>query len=303
MPKVTILTPAFNSAKYIGETIESALKQTFQDFEMMIIDDGSTDNTRDIVAQFTLRYPDKIRYLYQSNQGPGSARNYGIKHSTGEYIALLDSDDIWFPHRLEEGVKVLDAQKDVGLVHARAKQLFEDGSTSTWQRQDIKYLSGNMQKYLLARKAHISCMTVLFRRSCLKEIGLFDEVKNCIGVEDRDLWIRLASKFKIHFIDQELGLYRMLSTSLSRNEDVIIERKKYIIEKNGKALKHFFIRHRAIASIYKEFGDHHLELGHFKKAKARFAEAIKYWPFYLWAWMNYVKCVARNSDKVSSVKT
>ena len=109
MSKVSILIPSYNNAHYLPQAIDSALNQTFQDFEIIIIDDGSTDNTREIVERYLKRAPDKIRYIYQDNQGLARARNTGLRHARGEYVALLDADDVWLPARLEETVKILDA--------------------------------------------------------------------------------------------------------------------------------------------------------------------------------------------------
>src|SRR5258708_1857585 len=117
MPKVSILIPSYNSAHFLSRSIESALSGTYQDFEIIVIDDGSHDNTKDLVQSFIDRYPHKIRYFWQENKGLAVARNTGIAQAHGEYLALLDADDKWLPCRLEEGVEILDADASIGLVH------------------------------------------------------------------------------------------------------------------------------------------------------------------------------------------
>lgn len=292
MPRVSILTPAYNAAKYLPETIESALAQTFQDFEMIIVDDGSTDNTKDAAESYVQRFPDKIRYIYQTNAGPAAARNTAIKNSTGEYLALLDSDDLWIPDRLEECVRLLDQRPDIGLVHGRTKRLIE-GIVSPGVERNVQYLSGWIFQPLVTRIAHISCLTAMFRRTCVDTVGLFDEARECIGVEDRDLWIRISKYYPIHFINQELGIYRIISSGISRNTERMVEGRKYVISKNCPGYKNFILRHYAIACAYKEYADEYMQFGKYAEAKQKYFQAIKCWPFYVWPWINYFKCLFR----------
>src|SRR3990170_2838516 len=112
MPKVSVIIPTYNREKYIVETLQSVFAQTFTDYEVIVIDDGSTDNTADVLRP----YLDRIVYIRKPNGGQGSARNVGIKVAKGEYIAFLDSDDLWMPEKLELQVKYLDNNKDAGLV-------------------------------------------------------------------------------------------------------------------------------------------------------------------------------------------
>ena len=110
--KVSVAIPTYNRAHYICETIDSVLVQTYKDYEIIVVDDGSTDNTREILK----RYGGKIKYFYQANQGQASAWNYAVSQSSGEYIAFLDDDDLWFPEKLERQVEVLDKNPDLGFV-------------------------------------------------------------------------------------------------------------------------------------------------------------------------------------------
>jgi len=124
-PKVSVILPTFNRAAYLPDAIESVLCQTFRDFELVIVDDGSTDNTRQIVQM----YPDKrIRYRFKQNGGIASALNCGIKQSTGTYLARLDSDDVFLPEKLAYQVACLDANPDCGLVYTQAYNMDEKGN-------------------------------------------------------------------------------------------------------------------------------------------------------------------------------
>lgn len=294
--KVTIITPAFNAEQYLKKTIESVLSQTFSDYEMIIIDDGSTDATKTIAQEYIKRYPQKIKYIYQDNHGLSHARNTGIKAAQGEYIALLDSDDEWFPNRLEESVKAMEADPLCGLVHSNIMRIDTSNEPLEIPVREKQYLSGMIFKELLLRKAHIACPTVLFRKSCLETIGLFDEslIKDQLGCEDRDLWLRLSRKFKICYIDQVLAYYRMSPGSMSRNRERMMKARSYVIEKNVKDLPNAdVLKKQAYAVIYKDLADEFLLEGDYEKARANYGQSLKYWPFSFFSLFNYLKSLIR----------
>ncbi|MCR4337151.1 MAG: glycosyltransferase [Candidatus Omnitrophica bacterium] len=290
MPRVSIITPTFNQAKFLPETMDSVLQQTFQDFEHIIIDDGSTDNTRRIVEEYQKKYPSKIKYIAQKNAGPACARNRGIEEAKGEYIAFLDSDDLWAPTRLEEGVKILDAQPTIVLVHGEIIRIDEDGKILKKLNRNPAGLSGHIFKSLLLRKAHIACLTVLARRDSLIEVGGFDEKIGNVA-EDRDLWLRMTKNYPVTFVQKHLGSYRVRTNSLSSSIEKTISGNQKAIEKacNGKA----FLRHQALARLHKEAGDGFLLQTHFKEARRQYWQAIKSWPFYIWPWINLGKTFLR----------
>src|SRR5277367_6547413 len=118
MPRVSIITPAYNAAQYLSAAIDSVVAQTYTDWELIIIDDGSTDETRALVHSYLPSLSESLRYLYQSNRGQTAARNTGIKLARGEFIATLDADDLWLPTRLARGLAVMDRSPCVGLVHS-----------------------------------------------------------------------------------------------------------------------------------------------------------------------------------------
>ena len=111
-PLVSVIIPTYNSSQYIKEAIDSVLAQTYKNFEIIVIDDGSTDNTKEVLAP----YLSVIKYIYKNNGGPASARNRGIKEANGEFVAFLDADDVWKPDRLARGVDILDQRPEVGLI-------------------------------------------------------------------------------------------------------------------------------------------------------------------------------------------
>ena len=141
---VTVVTPAFNSAAYISAAIESVLKQTFQDLEMIVVDDGSTDNTKEIVSKYVQKYPEKIRYLFQENRGPGAARNTAIRNACGDYLALLDADDIWLPEKLALQLQFLKENPAYSFVFTDAFAMDETGKKGETMMQLKNPVSGRV---------------------------------------------------------------------------------------------------------------------------------------------------------------
>ena len=291
MPKVSVIIPVYNAQDFIGETLDSVLAQTFTAYEILLVDDGSTDRSKEIIQAYVRKDPARLRYIYQANQGPGAARNHAIREARGEYLAFLDADDLWMPQRLEEGVRVLDARPEIALVHAQTIRIGEKGEPTEQAERDERYLSGNIFKYLLTRKAHITCPTVLLRKSCLAEAGIFDESPQCIGVEDRDLWLRVTRRYPVAFIDKNLGQYRIRPTSLSRDQKKMLDRKIYVINKVCSQGHLIFDKCQALAMVYKELGDIFLLEKNFPEAKSYYLQAVAAWPFFLGAWLNLAKSI------------
>jgi glycosyltransferase involved in cell wall biosynthesis len=233
--KVSVIIPAYNRSAYLGEAIQSVLDQTFQDFELIVIDDGSTDNTKEIVKGFL---DTRVRYLYQENSGVSSARNMGIKAANGEYIAFLDSDDIWLPENLELKVNLLDSRPDVGLVCSDAYVV--DNSTKAtfgrfWGKNRFKY-SGNPRKVtrhplkdLLYRNCFIMPQATMIRSQVFTAVGGFDE--SLPTSEDWDLFVRIVQRFPIEVIDTPLLKIRRHSTSLSKNKEKVYRGATFAINK------------------------------------------------------------------------
>lgn len=293
MTKVSVIIPTYNCEKYLPETIESVLNQTYQDFEIIIADDGSTDNTKSIVSDYTNKFTGKILYCYQDNNGPAAARNKGIKKAKGEYIAFLDSDDLWLTNRLEEGVKALDSNPDIGLAHANIAFISEDKTLIDIPRRKKKLLSGDIFINLFLRKAHISCPTVIIKKQCVEKVGLFDENPQCVGVEDRDLWLRIAKEYKILYSDKVLAYYRMRGNSLSKNYKRMLQNRVYVVGKFCTDGKHILLRNQALANIYRELGDDFLLTHRFCESRIYYLKSLLHWPLSPWPWINLVKSLCK----------
>lgn len=169
--QASVIVSTYNRAHYICEAIDSVLAQNYQNIEIIVVDDGSTDETRAVLRG----YGDKIRYFYQENQGLPAARNFGIEKSSGKYLAFLDDDDIWFPEFLENQVAYLEAHPEVGMVHADLIILDETLDEPRLRKRMLPgpIPSGFILPELINRNV-IACPTVVVRRSCLDNVGLFD---------------------------------------------------------------------------------------------------------------------------------
>lgn len=290
--KVSIITPAYNSTAHLKSAIESVLNQHFDDYEMIIVNDGSIDNTEAVALEYAKNFPQKIKYIAQENGGPAKARNTALKAAQGIYIALLDADDQWLPNHLNESIQTIEADPTCALVHANIMKIDATGKELGIPARDQQYLSGKIFKHLVLRKAHIACPTVLFKKECLAKVGFFDESNNCIGCEDRDLWLRIAVHFNIRYIDRVLTNYRISAGSVSKNREKMMRARAYIIEKNIPKGE-IGLKRKAYAVIHKDLADEFLYEGDFPLASSHYARSLAYWPFSPFSIINYVKSLLK----------
>jgi glycosyltransferase involved in cell wall biosynthesis len=289
MPKVSVIVPTYNRAHFLAEAIQSVLDQTFQDFEVMVVDDGSTDNTKEVVDRFQ---DPRIKYIYRRNRGLSAARNTGIKASIGEYIALLDSDDIWLPQNLELNVKLLDSRPDIALVCSDLYEFNNDtGATirRLWRNRSGRYWrelqDGTRQpltEYLSGR-ASLRIVTVIMRRQVFDEAGYFDEALQAF--EDFDMYVRIFQRFSsIGIINMPLVRVRKHRAHLSRDYDkvhtsMLIGINK-IINSNSLSKEHIrFIRRRKLAAVYCDSGWVKIARGEVAIGRERLIAAIRVNPW------------------------
>lgn len=188
-PLVSVITPAYNVAKYIGETVDSVLRQTCGDFEYLVIDDGSTDDTVAVVRAHAGQDP-RVRLVAGEHQGVVRVRNTGLREARGKYIAFLDGDDRWRPRFLERHVALIESlPPEVGLVFCRSRTILENGTPIffLWQRAG-RY---DFDDFLVMGNPARTGSSLLIRRSCFGEVGGFDE---SVYVEDLEMWLRIAER-------------------------------------------------------------------------------------------------------------
>lgn len=187
-PTVSVVVPAYNAAAFVRRAVDSVLAQTWADCELLVVDDGSTDGTLDVLAA----YRDRLRVLTQANAGPAAARNHGLRAARGRYVAFLDADDWWLPAKLERQVELLESRPEIGFCSTATRVVTEAGDPAgDWPCAGI---DGSLLETLFVRSAAVSGSTsgVLARRELLMDVGGFDEALR--GFEDPDLWIRLAAR-------------------------------------------------------------------------------------------------------------
>lgn len=187
---------------YLPETVESVLKQTFTDFEVIIINDGSSDHTVEWVSQ---RTDPRIKLISQSNQGVSVARNTGIAHAQGEYIAFLDADDLWEANKLEIQVRCLENRPTVGLVHTWMALIDQEGKSTG--RVMTTHAEGEVWAQL-AEKNAVACSSVMARRCCFDKVGTFFSPAVEVHLDDWDMWIRIAKYYHFAVIRKPLLSYR-----------------------------------------------------------------------------------------------
>jgi glycosyltransferase involved in cell wall biosynthesis len=278
-PLISVIIPTYNRGSLLPRSIKSVLKQTYKNFELIIVDDGSTDYTKKIVEKY-LKEDQRIKYIYQENSGgPPKPKNTGIKASKGEYIAFLDSDDEWFSDKLKKQIEFYiknDINKNVGLVGCGAISI----NNKTGGKRIIKLprLLKIKSPKTLGRPIPYSCSSIMIKKSIFKEIGLFDE-KIKIG-DDYEFYIRISRKYEFKFVQEPLFNYYIHEDNISEpnnliNEDKINERIEII-----KKHRNIFSKYPKVYSDeFKKIGTFHILNKDYKQARKYFIKSIKINPF------------------------
>lgn len=217
MPKISVIIPAYNAMAYLPETLESVFKQTFLDFEILIINDGSSDNIVEWASQIQ---DSRVRLISQKNQGLSGARNTGIWSSKGEYLAFLDADDIWEANKLEKQVEYLEKNLNIGLVSSWVSSIDDKGNIQ--ESYQYPQAEGNdLTKELFRGNIMICGSTPLVRRICFEKVGFFE--RSLSSAADWDMWLRIARYYSIAVIKEPLVRYRRHSNNMSKNFRLMLE--------------------------------------------------------------------------------
>ena len=271
MPKVSVVIPAYNCEKFISTAIESVLSQTYGDYEIVVVNDGSTDKTDEILS----RYTPKIKKIYQPNKGIAEARNTGVANAEGEYIAFLDGDDAWLPDRLKMQVDLLEKNGKVGLVYSDTyivdSKVFaapDSASRRTFQVRQPR--RGSVLEFLFIEN-FIPTSSVMVRKECLSSIGRFDPA--VVPIEDYDMWLRIAAKYEVDYTDIPLVKYRDHASSFRREKIVTVT---HIIDVLNKALSdHPFLRDRLGKKADQRLSYFYSILGKTYFSRMQFSEAFR----------------------------
>lgn len=277
MPKVSVIIPTYNCGSYLQQALESVFAQTYCDYEIIVVDDGSTDDTEAVVAP----YLDRVTYLRQEeNRGAGAARNVGIRASRGEFIAFLDADDLWHePRKLEWQVPEFDKDPEVGLVYSDIREVFSDGTVmeSLIARRPLA-ASGHIFENL--RQLFVYADSAVVRRQALDQVGWFDE--SFLSLQDRELWFRLCYRWKATLVPQATATYRRRRGS--RNSDLervtldAIRLWRGVIERFPLSGRFARIARRRRGSAYFDRGYYLRSVSRTVEARGCFLRAIRDYP-------------------------
>lgn len=224
-PLVSVVIPAYNRATLIGETLESVYGQTYEPLEVIVVDDGSSDSLEAALSPYIPRGLRLIRH--EVNKGAPAARNTGIAAARGEFVAFLDSDDLWEPEKTARQVeKMLASTLDTALVYSGIRKIDQDGRFLGFKTPAKK---GEIYLDLLAENWIGSTSTALVRASALAHVGGFDTTLR--SRQDLDLWLRLAREFRIDFVDAPLVIYRVHTDRISSNVDSRIQGYESLLSK------------------------------------------------------------------------
>ncbi len=271
-PLVSVIIPTYNCAKYIGRAIQSVINQHYRSFEIIVVDDGSMDDTSHVIGKLG----DDIKYIYQKNQGPSAARNTGIRNANGGLIAFLDADDEWLPEKLAFQVEAIQENARIGIVSAQYGNVNDtvEQSRAGSHPHQCNFLSFN-QLYV---KNSLLTSSLLIRRECFDKVGLFDNSLK-FG-EDWEMWLRIANNYKICILSDILCKYQRnrqgsitssYSTKNMRDWLAIIERyKEYSSNIHyRKSLSWYYFNYSYIESMN---GNRHASL-------SMLSRSSKVWPF------------------------
>ena len=210
---VSVVIATYNCRQYLGQAIGSVLRQTYQHLELHVVDDGSTDGTKEEVGRFLT--DTRVRYHYQPNAGQTVAKNHGIRKSRGEFVAFCDADDIWLPEKLAAQVPRFADDERLGVVYSRAALIDERGVPVEPDRSDEpEYRSGRVTADLF-KLNFVPFGTAVVRRRCLDELGAFDE-RYFMSI-DWELWLRISLHYDFLFVDTETYVYRVWPGQMSKN--------------------------------------------------------------------------------------
>ena len=283
-PAVSVVIPAYNAERFIGEAVNSVLEQTYRDFEVIVVDDGSTDKTAEVVKTC-----EEVRYLYKENGGTASARNRGVEASRGHYVAFLDADNLWEPEKLEVQIALFERQPSLVWSYTDSLLVDEEKEQPVYRKSQ---LVGHPEGDVLERLIHGNFMppsTVVVARDVLKEMGGFDESNLHRISEGWELWTRIAGQYPVGYVHRPLTKTRQHAYRKTDTMDLkhAYRSRKAIVEKAVRRDQDRLggRRRSALASLCLNTGRRYLDREERAAARRFFWQALRYRPVYLAAWM------------------
>jgi glycosyltransferase involved in cell wall biosynthesis len=285
-PEVSIIMPVLNGEKYIGEAIESILAQTYRDYELIVVDDGCTDGTRDLLKQFETKLRLKV-IGHSTRQGITRSVNDGIRAASGRFIAFLDHDDMWFPNFLQSQVTYLHEHPDVGMAHSDFQTITAEGGVieaSVAASRNRKRVSGHVFPQLFM-DSFIVGNSVLIRKECFEHLGPFDEE---LPWGDYHMWLRIAKHYKVDYVPEVLTKYRQHATQNTREmpvekpnmESVALIAIRKLLEQYPEIRRELGEKtvRRRMAALYFDMAYSWFSRGAFRYARLFLTKAMRLWP-------------------------
>jgi glycosyltransferase involved in cell wall biosynthesis len=270
-----VVIPSFNYGHFVTEAVDSALAQTYADREVLVVDDGSTDDTRQRLAP----YGDRIRYLYQENRGLSAARNAGVRAARGEYVALLDADDVWHPQKLELQMAYLAAHPEVGLLGAERTKERPARWPALGRAAGLAARTITLEQLVVCSRFGPS--SVVIARRCFEAIGYFDPALR--SVEDRHLWLRIAARFAVRKLESVLWWYRVHEGSMCcqarRMEEYEAKVLQDLLANTHELRGRPLLRRRALGRAAFSAAVRYTGAGHHGLALGRLLRSWLQWPF------------------------
>ncbi len=290
-PKYSVIIPAYNCRDLVGQALESVGNQTFQDFEVLVVDDGSTDGTFQVLQEIQQQW-DKLRCFQAQHKGLAAARNLAISYMRGQYIALLDADDLWLPEKLQRCDEFFREHPDLSIVYTPMAPIRMDGTPMQGHSKPCH--AGQLTEKLF-QSIFVHDPAAVFHKQVIQQCGGFDEnLPVCVGHE---FWLRVSTKFEFGLIDQPLALRRWSQESLTRSNRSRGRRIKaamlarfFADSSSRRFLKDLPAARRRLAKVHYAAGKILLQESSPRQARQYLAKALGYkpgfvkaLPFYLWA--------------------
>jgi glycosyltransferase involved in cell wall biosynthesis len=271
-PKVSVIIPTKNRAHYVSFAIKSVLDQTFKDFELIVCDAASTDNTEEVVGKFD---DERIRYIREDiDRGVSASRNIGIRNSKGTFVAFLDDDDLWMPSKLEKQLDLIEKRPSVGVVTTGFWEVNQRGNILRFKIPSVK---GKIFPAILRKNYVGNCSMVLARKECLEKVGMFDE--NLHAAEDYDLWIRLAKYYEFEYVKEYLVLGRIHEISISTDRQRVLRATKLLHKKYSRELMRLPDRRKILGAWHYNLGVLYCGCGNAGQGRKEFVKAVANDPF------------------------
>jgi len=275
-PLVSVVIPVYNGQRYLRQTIDSVLAQTYPAIEVIVVNDGSTDDSAEIIAS----YGSRLVAINQDNQGVSLARNAGISKAKGRFIALLDHDDWWLPEKIEKQVAVFLADEGIDLVHTGAK--FYDEATSSFRPplnpdEKRKRLFGHCYEYLLQDNVIVSS-SVVVRSSVLEYAGYYNPQMRNNTCQDYDLWLRLAKHGRFGYVPERLTVFRVHTRQGMRSWAQVLTDEAKLLERTviAEGLTRCPNATRRMARLYDQLGTTYMDAGRRRPARQNFMRSLRW---------------------------